>query len=106
MLYPLSYERGCLVSLRHSGCALRQHFASHSRAPHGLQCEFKLYPTDTARPGALGQDPGCQLPLRIASLRRRRLTGSVGTLDGSVGRLAASVDGALAQHARLMISEH
>jgi hypothetical protein len=32
MLYPLSYERGCLVSLRHSGCALRQHFAAHSPA--------------------------------------------------------------------------
>jgi hypothetical protein len=32
MLYPLSYERGCLASLRHSGCALRQHFAVHSPA--------------------------------------------------------------------------
>jgi hypothetical protein len=32
MLYPLSYERGCLASLRHSGCALRQHFAAHSPA--------------------------------------------------------------------------
>jgi hypothetical protein len=32
MLYPLSYERGCLVSLRHSGCALRQHVALHSPA--------------------------------------------------------------------------
>jgi hypothetical protein len=53
MLYPLSYERGCLVSLRHSGCVLRQHVAT--------------YPPDAVRMAAADADMSLMTRLRLAA---------------------------------------
>jgi hypothetical protein len=77
MLYPLSYERGCLASLRHSEhawCKLPRHGATAST----------------------GTGSGRQLPKGIADFRCGGLTGSIGTLAGSADGLAGFVVGALA----------